>query len=99
MHELRHYRLYPGTLEAMKGRFNAINRPLFADHGIHLEQAWIQPDDPDSFYYLASFTDARAREAAWAAYHGDDRFIAAKSTQAEIIKEIEITLLEVFEEE
>ena len=94
MFELRRYELFPGTRERMRTRFRDVNLPLFERHGITLEHAWEDVENEDVFWFLASFADRDARERAWAAYHEDPDFLAAKGGQAEIIKDIHLHLLE-----
>ena len=92
--ELRRYILFPGSSARMLERFQTLNIPLFNEHGIHLEHAWRDIEDPDAFVFVASFPDKAAREAAWADYHQDQRYVSAKKDQATIIKAIEICLFE-----
>jgi NIPSNAP len=92
--ELRKYTLFEGASDAMVRRFETINKPLFADHGIRLEHALVDPSDSAAFYFLLSFDSRETRDKAWRSYHADPRFIAARDEQATIIKEIELRLLD-----
>jgi hypothetical protein len=91
--ELRKYELFPGTLERMRERFKHINLPLFERHGIHLEHAWEELDTTEHFFFMASFPSVEARTGAWATYHEDPVFLAARADQATIIKSIELHVL------
>jgi len=94
VYELRRYTLFPGTMARMLTRFQTLNTPVFEEHGIHVEHAWRDLDNSDSFLFLASFTSREDRETAWTAYHQDQRYLTAKEDQATIIQTIEIRLLE-----
>lgn len=96
--ELRKYELFPGTIERMRARFAAINRPLFDKHGIRIEHVWEEIDNPNVFYFVASFAERAARKAAWDTYHQDPVFLEAKAGQATIIKSIELHLFEASDE-
>jgi hypothetical protein len=94
IYELRKYTLFPGAFDAMVRRFETINKPLFVDHGIHLEHVLTDSKDQDVFYFMFSFDGRESREEAWKTYHADPRFIAARDEQATIIKEIELHVLD-----
>jgi hypothetical protein len=94
MFELRRYTLHPGALEAMKERFRTLSLAVFEDVGITLEDAWIGCGDSETFLFLVSFPNLEARERAWERYHADERYLAARESQSQIIQDIEVTLLD-----
>lgn len=93
IYEIRHYTLHEGATDRMLTRFHDINLPLFKRHGITLENAWIDQDSDLRFSFLASFADKASRDDAWARYHQDPEFLAAKDEQATIIREIELHVM------
>lgn len=94
IHEIRHYTLHEGATSRMLQRFQEINLPLFERHGIAVEHAWTDQDDELRFSFLASFADRAARDEAWARYHEDADFLAAKQAQASIISGIELHVMQ-----
>lgn len=94
IHEIRHYALYPGSFERMLERFREVNLPLFAKYGITVEQVWRHVTDPDRFSFLMSFPSIEARTEAWKGYHEDPVYLDGKATQATIIANIELFVVE-----
>lgn len=94
VYELRHYTLFPDSIERMLERFREVNLPLFDKYGITVEQLWSHPTDPRKFSFLMSFASEEARAVAWKGYHEDPVFLAGKDAQATIIESIEWHVLQ-----
>ena len=79
IHELKHYEATPGNGRALRERFANVTVPIFRRIGIDVLHCWEKDGEPDSFYYLVSFADEAASQAAWQVFGGDAEWKAAKA--------------------
>lgn len=79
IHELKHYVATPGNGAALRSRFANTTMPIFERLGIQVLHRWEDPSDPDGFYYLVSFDDEAASQAAWSAFSLDPQWKSAKA--------------------
>lgn len=71
LYELRVYHMHPGRLPAIHKRFSAVTMDLFRKHGIHVCDFWTDADGAERIYYMCSFADRAARDAAFDAFGAD----------------------------
>jgi hypothetical protein len=76
--ELHTYVSQPGKRDALVRRFSTGTLALFERHGIGLVGLWVDRTDPDRLYYITSFADLAARDAAWSAFLADPEWQAHK---------------------
>ena len=79
IHELKRYEATPGNEQALRDRFGKMTMPIFRRLGINVLHCWQADDEKQSFYYLVSFPDEAARQAAWQAFGSDAEWKAAKA--------------------
>ncbi len=77
LYELRVYHMHPGRLPAIHKRFREVTLGLFAEHGIHVCDFYEDADGAERIYYVCSFPDRAARDAAFASFEADPRWRAA----------------------
>lgn len=79
IHELKHYEATPGNGCALRERFANVTMPIFHRIGVNVLHCWEKDGEPDSFYYLVTFADEAASQAAWQAFGGDAEWKTAKA--------------------
>lgn len=92
LYELRVYHMHPGRLPAIHKRFSEVTLDLFKDHGIHVCDFYTDAEGKDTIYYVCSFADRAARDAAFDSFGADPRWQAAlKASEADgpIVEKVE----------
>lgn len=79
IYELKKYVPNGGKSQALKQRFEDVTLPIFARVGVKVEYVFENPAEPEALYYMTSFADAAARDAAWKAFGADPEWKAAKA--------------------
>ena len=73
VYELRIYTVHPGRMAALQARFRDHTTALFERHGITNVGYWTNQigGRSDELWYLVSYPDLTARQAAWASFAAD----------------------------
>jgi hypothetical protein len=79
-YELRTYYANEGRLDDLNTLFRDHVIKLFEKHGMTLVGFWMPLDNPDrKFYYMLSYPNREAREAAWKAFRADPEWKGANA--------------------
>ncbi|MDR5654808.1 NIPSNAP family protein [Ruixingdingia sedimenti] len=100
-HELRIYKIEPGRLQDMVGRFRGGLSWLFPRHGVNVVGGWSTLVGPENahFVYLMHWQSFEERMAAFAAFAADPdwhRVRAETNAGSEFLEEFEIHFLHPF---
>jgi hypothetical protein len=77
--ELRHYVATPGNLDALVARFRNDTMAIFKKHGITVTAFWTATNVDDTLYYMCTFADNAACDAAWKAFLADPQWAAVRA--------------------
>ena len=78
--ELRTYTVREGSsIDLLHSRFREHTVALFKRHGMTLIGFWQPVARPDQLVYILAFTDAGARDAAWAAFGADPEWVKTRT--------------------
>ena len=91
IHEMRIYRLHPGTKPTFLREFRKARR-FMAKYGITFVAAW-ESDRDDEFVWLRSFANAKARDAAIETYYSSPEWLKIVGTLRPTIRRREIRLM------
>lgn len=69
IYEMRIYRLHKDMKKPFLQGFKK-GTGFMEKHGMNFVAAWENPERPDEFIWIRSFSDARAREKSMAAFYG-----------------------------
>ncbi len=80
LYEMRIYTAEKGRLNDLHKRFREHTTKLFVKHGMTNVGYWVPLDNPDEkLYYVLSYPNLAAHDAAWEAFRADTAWIGAKN--------------------
>lgn len=90
IYELRVYTVMPGRMRDLVARFERMNIPVFARHGIRAVGYWTNAiGDSSEFTYMLAWESWTDRDAKWGAFIADPemhRAIAESETNGVIVQ-------------
>lgn len=78
--ELRTYTVREGSsIDLLHSRFRQHTTKLFSKHGMTNLGYWQPIDKPNTLIYILAYTDAAARDKAWAAFSADPEWVKVRT--------------------
>jgi len=78
--ELRTYTVRQGSsIDLLHSRFRDHTSALFRKHGMTIIGYWQPVTKPDTLIYILAYADAKARDAAWAAFNVDPEWVKTRT--------------------
>jgi hypothetical protein len=81
--ELRTYTVREGSsIDLLHSRFRERTTALFKRHGMSIIGYWQPVAKPNVLIYILAYKDAKARDAAWAAFQSDPEWVKTRTEMA-----------------
>jgi len=81
--ELRTYTVREGSsIDLLHSRFREHTTALFKKHGMTIIGYWQPVAKPNVLIYILAYKDAKARDAAWAAFQADPEWVKTRTEMA-----------------
>jgi NIPSNAP len=81
--ELRTYTVREGSsIDLLHSRFREHTTALFKKHGMTIIGYWQPVAKPNVLIYILAYKDAKARDAAWAAFQADPEWVKTRTAMA-----------------